>query len=46
MYESHTAFLKWTAAYDNGDETTRSCQKHDPWEAPLPCPMVKVYGSS
>ena len=44
MFDTHQAFLKWAAGYDEGGLDTRSRARHDEWEKGLSCPIVRVNG--
>jgi adenylate kinase family enzyme len=45
MYEQYQAFLRWTAAYDDGDLTVRSLRLHEAWLAKLSCPCLRLDGT-
>lgn len=45
MYEQHQAFLKWAAAYDDGNLDIRSRAEHDEWQKKLSCKNILVDGS-
>lgn len=45
LHETHRAFLDWAAAYDDGDETMRSRQRHETWLNDLPCPVIRLEGT-
>jgi hypothetical protein len=38
--------LEWAAAYDDGSREGRSRPRHEAWLAQLPCPVLRVDGSS
>ena len=44
MHATHTAFLTWAAAYDEGDKAMRSRQHHEQWLARLSCPCLRLEG--
>lgn len=39
-------FLEWAAAYDDGNRKGRSRPRHEAWLAQLPCPVLRLDGSS
>lgn len=46
LHETHRAFLDWAAAYDDGDETMRSRQRHETWLKDLSsCPVIRLEGT-
>lgn len=45
MYEQNQAFLKWAAAYDDGDLEMRSRTEHDEWQNKLSCKNILIDGS-
>jgi adenylate kinase family enzyme len=44
MYEIHSRFMAWAAAYDTGDLGMRSRARHEAWLAGLPCPVLRIEG--
>jgi adenylate kinase family enzyme len=44
MYETNQKFMAWAAAYDTGDASMRSRQRHEPWLKRLPCPVLRLEG--
>ena len=42
MHQTHTAFIAWAAAYDDGDLSMRSRRMHEEWLAALPCPVLRL----
>lgn len=45
LYDQHTAFLRWAAAYDTGGPGMRSRAMHDAWERLLPCRLLRLDGA-
>lgn len=46
MYQTHSDFLTWAAAYDTGSVAMRSKAKHDLWQETLPCPVLCLNGAA
>ena len=44
MYEQHEAFIRWAAAYDNGDLSMRSKRSQDEWQKKLTCKLIVLNG--
>jgi hypothetical protein len=44
MCEQSQAFFAWAAAYEEGDLTIRSRQRHDQWLSMLQCPIIRREG--
>ena len=42
MHTQSQAFLRWAAAYDEGDHTMRSRSRHELWLEHVPCPVVRL----
>jgi hypothetical protein len=42
LHAQSQAFLRWAAAYDEGDHTIRSRARHDLWLKHVPCPVVQL----
>ena len=42
LYSSHTAFIKWASAYDDGGTAIRSLRQHKVWLQRVSCPILNV----
>ena len=46
MHATHTEFMSWAAAYDDGGMEMRSRRRHEAWLAALPCPVLRLEGEA
>ena len=45
LHDSHTAFMAWSATYDEADQAGRSLASHRAWLAGLACPVLEIAGT-
>jgi adenylate kinase family enzyme len=39
-------FIAWASHYDEGNKVSRTLEKHQAWLASLPCPVIRLDGTS
>lgn len=44
MHETHSGFMRWAAAYNEGGPELRSRARHEVWLAGLACPVPRLEG--